>query len=133
MKTILRNTTVYGFALFLLPLIIPSIKITGGFSTYFVSGLMLSFLFLFIKPLLTILSFPLNLITLGLFSAFINVIILYLLTVLIQSISISSFVFDGVSFMGFVIPRMVVNTFFVYVIAAILIAIVVSFVHWLFQ
>src|SRR3989338_5484897 len=95
MKTILRNTATYGLGLFFLSLINEGLIIQGGFNTYVIGGLVLCLLFMIVKPILKILSLPLNLVTLGLFSFLTNTIILYLATILVPQIKISSFTFSG--------------------------------------
>lgn len=131
MKTLLRNTAIYTFALFLLPKIFNGVSISDSLVTYILGGFFLTLLFMLIKPILQIISFPLNLVTLGLFSAFTNVIILYLLTVIHPGIKIASFTYPGLNLFGFIIPRMDVNTFFAYVLSAAILAIIVTAINWL--
>ena len=53
-------------------------KVTGGWEGYLIAGLVLVLLNLLLRPLLKLISCPLILITLGLFSIVINAIILWL-------------------------------------------------------
>ena len=91
------------------------VKITGGAETYLLGGIALSLMFLLIKPILNILTLPLNIVTLGTFSFFTNVIILYLLTIFVPKIKVSSFIFQGISYSGFAIPRTDVNQLLAFV------------------
>lgn len=109
------------------------VRVNGGLVTYIIGGIVLSVLFLLIKPILSIITLPLNIITLGLFSFLTNAIILYLLTILIPNISISAFKFSGFSFWGFVIPQFSINNFFAFVTASILLSIIVGFLKWLIK
>src|SRR6185369_8906092 len=93
MKTILRNIAIYTFILFLLPMLVPGVTINYGFQTLLTGGLMLALLFLVLKPILNIISFPVNVVTLGAFNIFINALLIYLLTVFVTEISISSFTY----------------------------------------
>ncbi|OGH20621.1 MAG: hypothetical protein A3D74_04410 [Candidatus Levybacteria bacterium RIFCSPHIGHO2_02_FULL_37_13] len=133
MKNKLTNFLLYAFALFILTLILPGVKISGGIPTYIIGGVVLSLMFLIIKPVLNIVTLPLNLITLGSFSFFINVIILYLLTVFVPSISISSFAFSGIKFAGFIVPKLYVNTFFAFVLASLLLSFIFTSLTWLIR
>ena len=133
MKTLLRNTLVHTAALYALPYIFPGVTINGGLATFFLGGILLTILQFTVKPILGIISFPLNIMTMGLFSAFTNAIILYLLTIMLPKIKIESFLFEGFSFIGFVIPRFDVNTFFAYVISAVFIAFVISVFNWIIK
>jgi putative membrane protein len=107
------------------------VTINGGLTTYIVGGIVLSLLFLIVKPVLGLITLPLNIITLGLFSFLINAIILYLLTILVPAISVTGFVFKGLSFWGFIVPGFAINTFFAYIIASILISLILGFLKWL--
>jgi putative membrane protein len=131
MKPILRKLIFYTVALYLATLILDGVKVAGGFSTYVVGGIVLSLLFMIVKPILGIITLPLNIITLGLFSFVTNAIILYLLTIFVPNISISTFVFRGISFLGFVIPKFPVNGFFAFIFASVIISLVVGFLRWL--
>lgn len=90
-------------------------------------------MFIIIKPILSIITLPLNVITLGTFSFLINAVILYLLTVLVSGISIRAFVFKGFSFAGFVVPNVTLNTFFAFIIASLFLSIFVGFLTWLIK
>lgn len=131
MKAKLTNILFYSFGLFILTLVLPGVKITGGIPTFIIGGIVLSLMFLIIKPVLNIITLPLNFITLGSFSFFINVIILYLLTVFVPSISINPFTFNGLKFAGFIVPKIFVNTFFVFILASLVLSSVFTFLTWL--
>ncbi len=98
-----------------------------------VAGFVLTLLLKILKPVLSLLSLPLNIITLGLFSFVINVIIFYVLTVLVVGIVISSFTFSGISFAGFVVPKIYFNTFFAFVLVSLLQSLIVTLLGWLIK
>ena len=133
MKSLIRNTAINSLSLYILPLLVSGVKIQGGISTLIIGGFILSIMFKVLKPLFNLISLPLNLVTLGLFSFFSNAIILYLLTVLIPQISIVAFKFPGYSRFGFVIPEVYFNTLFSYVVSAGVLFLTVSFVHWIIK
>ena len=133
MKSLLRNTLFNALSLFILSQAISGLKVSGGLITFIIGGLVLSLLFLVVKPLLNLISLPLNLVTMGLFSFLINAIIFYLLTVFVTGISITSFTFSGYSFSGFIVPRMYFNTFFAFIIIALLQSLIVTFLSWLIK
>ncbi len=130
MKSLLRKTAIYAFALFLLPQVLSGVKIAGGLPTLFLGGLILTLLSILLRPLLTILTLPLNIITLGLFSSFINVVLLYLLTVLVPQITIQAFIFHGFTFVGFVIPKISFNVFFAFVASSIMLSYTFTIIQW---
>ena len=131
MKSILRRIVFYAVSLFLTSQIVTGLTISGGVGTYFIGAAALSVLFLIVKPILSIVTLPLNIITLGLFSFLINSVILYLLTIFVPDISISAFTFKGFDFAGFVIPSFSINTFFAFIVASILLSFIVGFLRWL--
>ena len=130
MKTLLRNTLFYSFAIYLLPLILSGVRIGDGLLSLLILGFTLMLLYAFLRPILNVLSLPINIITIGLFSVLINTFLLYLLTVLVPSITISAFTFDGIEYSGFVIPKTYINTFFAYVLSATTISAIMSFLNW---
>jgi len=133
MKSILRRVVFYSVALFLVTQVLEGVRVSGGLVTYVIGGIVLSILFLLVKPVLGIVTLPLNIITLGLFSFLTNAIILYLLTIFVPSVSIAAFKFNGFSFWGFIIPQLQINNFFAFVVASILLSLIVSFLRWLIK
>lgn len=131
MKSFIRNLVFYSIALFLLPILLAGVKISGGFGTIIFGGFTLTLLFMFVKPLLSIVTFPLNVITLGFFSFLVNVFLLYLLTVFIPAIRIQSFLFSGVEFLGFIVPQIQVNTIFAFLTTAFIVYSITSLLSWL--
>ena len=133
MKTILRNIGIYTLILYFLPFIIPGVQIEGGAVTLFTAGIALALMFLILKPILNIISFPVNILTLGLFSIFTNVLILYLLTVFITDVSVVSFTYEKMEYAGFITPVISFNTFFAYLYTAFVLSFIDSFVKWLIK
>lgn len=133
MKSILRNIIFYALSLFVLSQFFAGVKISGGLPTYVFGGIVLSIMFLIVKPVLNIVAMPLNIVTLGTFSFFINVIILYLLTIFVPSIKIMPFVFQGYSIAGFIIPRVSLNQFFAVFVVGIFLSVIVTFLSWLIE
>ncbi len=131
MKSILRRIVFYSVALFLSAQILQGIHVSGGLQAYILGGFILSVLFMIVKPVLSIITLPLNIVTLGLFSFVVNAIILYLLTVFAANISISAFNFQGFTFAGFVVPKFYINNFFAFIVASILLSFIVGVLKWL--
>lgn len=133
MRFILKNILLYGLSLFILQYLFTGVTITGGFWTYVTGAVILTILFYTLKPVLQLITLPLNFATLGLFTIIINTLILYITTVLLPTMRITSFTFNGFSFLGFIVPQIHFNIFFAYVICAIVISCVVSAFFWLFE
>ena len=71
---------------------IPGVSVSGGAGTYVMVAIVLGFLNAFIKPILTILTIPITVITLGLFLLVLNVLMVYLTAYLIPSFHVSGFI-----------------------------------------
>lgn len=88
------------------------------------AGVFLTILILLVAPVLKILFIPINILTLGLSSWLVNVVVVYVLTLLVPSVQIQSFTFAGTNTAGFIIPRMTVS----YPISLILTALTLTFI-----
>ena len=133
MKAIVRNVAIYTFALYLLPIIIPGMKISGGLLTLFIGGIALTIMYFIIKPILGIISIPVSLLTMGLFSTITNLIVLYLLTIFIRGISIAPFSYSRGEIGGFITPNIHLNTLLAYIFTAIVLSFIDSFISWLMK
>lgn len=133
MKTIIRRIAIYTFILFLLPSFIPGVKITGGLETLFIGGAALGLMFLVLKPILNIISFPINLITLGLFSVITNAFILYLMTRFVDGVTITAFSYQPFSYAGFTTPAISFNLYLAYIFTAFIISLIESSLSWMME
>jgi len=88
--------------------VIPGVTV-NGYVTALIVALIMSLLNVTVKPLLTILTIPITILTLGLFLLVINVIIIYITDALISGFSVSGF------------------------LPALFFSLVVSLVNWLFD
>lgn len=133
MKTVIRTVIAYILILYFLPNLVAGFTVEGGFFTLFVGGVILSMLFLVLRPIISVISFPVNVLTLGLFNIFINALLLYLLTVFVSEISVTAFTMTRVDIAGFIIPMIHFNTFFAYVYTAFIISVIDLFIKWLIK
>lgn len=131
MKGIAKNTIFNAMSLYILSQLISGVKITGGFQAVLLSGLILTILNIVLKPIISLFSMPLNMITLGLFSFITNAILLYILTIFVPNISVSSFTFNGYSFAGFIVPVIKFNTIYAFIVSAAVLSLIINFFKWL--
>lgn len=131
MKSFFRNILFNSFSIYLISQVLPGVNVSGGFFTYIFGGFALTLLLILLKPILNLLTLPLNVVTLGMFSFLTNVIIFYLLTILVMGISITAFTFSGISYAGFIIPKIYFNTLFAFILVSFLQSLIVSFLSWL--
>lgn len=132
-KTLLRNTALYAVSLFILPYIVAGVQIDGGVHTLVIGGFALTLMFVLLKPVFNVLTFPFNFITLGLFSVVVNAVILYLLTVFVPNIKVAAFRFPGASVAGFSISSLEFNTLFAFLVAAAILSVLSSLIRWLIK
>jgi len=107
------------------------IEFLNGYQTIALTALVLTILGTLVKPLIKILLIPINLLTLGAFRWLINVITLWLVTLVVPQFKIGSFVFQGLNWNGFIIPSFFMARFWAFVLASLFISLVTSFVLWL--
>lgn len=131
MKSLLRSFIINLAALSIAVMVIPGFANTGGAKTLIIAILVLAVINLFIRPVISLLLLPINLITLGAFRWLINVIVMALLTALVLDLKISSFVFDGIDYQGFVVPAMQISRFWTLVLVSLSLSASNAFLFWL--
>lgn len=77
-------------AIFVTTYFLPGVHVSG-YVTYLILAIILAGINFFIKPILTILTLPLSIITLGLFSIVINAVLIMLADKLVPNFSVDSF------------------------------------------
>mgnify|MGYP001591925299 FL=1 len=130
MKTILRYFLINLAALVIATQLIPGLTYTGGLKSLMIGAAAFMLINWILVPLLKILFLPLNLLTVGLFSWLVNVLALYALTT-VSSFALIPYRFPGLSVSGVAIPAMDLTTFWVAVIASVLIGVITHFLQWL--
>lgn len=80
----------FALALILIAKIVPGIAISG-FIAALIASLVIGVINLFIKPIIQILTLPINILTLGLFTLIINAVLFGLAAYLVPGFSISGF------------------------------------------
>lgn len=97
------------------------------------AALVFAALTIFVKPIIKLLSLPFNLLTFGLFSFFINVIILYAVSYLISDFKINGFYFPGYALSGFNLPAAELNQLLSALVASLIIGLIATILHWIFH
>ncbi|MBI2610770.1 phage holin family protein [Candidatus Kaiserbacteria bacterium] len=72
--------------------LVPGITISGGWTTVFLIALVWSVIVMVIKPVLTILTLPITVITLGLFSFVFNALLFWAMTLVVPGFQVVGFV-----------------------------------------
>lgn len=129
MKYLLRVFLFHSFSLWFVSQILPALRINGGWQVLLFAGFVLSLLMLLIAPILKILFIPINLLTFGLLSWFINVIVLYLLTFFVSGVSVTAWTFPGWTFAGFVLPEIAFTSFVSFILVSLAVSMLVNLLH----
>jgi putative membrane protein len=87
---ILIHWLIYALAIMLAAYLLPGIKLTG-FAAALITALVLGLVNAFIKPFLILLTLPINLLTLGLFTLVINTLLIMLTSALVPGFDVRGF------------------------------------------
>ncbi len=109
MKFLIKILVVAG-AMLLAAQFVPGITVEAFWPTAIIAALVLGVLNLVVAPILKILTLPINILTLGLFSLVINAIVFWLLTFL-DGITISGFVAAFIGSLIVAIVKWIADTF----------------------
>lgn len=111
--------------------LIEGVSFSGGLFTLASAALALTVVNFAVKPLINLLLLPINLITLGAFRWLVNVLTLYLVTLIVPELKIVGFLFSGFSYRGFVVPAIHLSTFWALALTALVISLTTTFLLWL--
>jgi putative membrane protein len=81
---------VSGLAIIITAYLLPGVRVTGFFAAL-VTALILGLINAFIKPVLILLTLPLNILTLGLFTLVINALLIMLAAAIVPGFSVQGF------------------------------------------
>lgn len=133
MRKILKNIFLYGFALYITSILFSGLHLHSGLYTLAVGGLLLAIGFKILKPVLSIISLPFNIITLGLFTVVIIAFILFIITLIFPSIEVRPFIFPGYRLFGLEIHKFYVSGLLSYCLISATIYLITKFINWLFE
>lgn len=130
MKHLVRVFLFNVFGLWLTSQLLPTLSVSPGWQTIVFAGFILSLLMLIVAPMLKILFIPINILTFGLLSWLINVIVIYLLTLFVPEIQVREWLFPGASWAGFVIPPIQLAYFPSLVLTSLCISTITDVLHY---
>lgn len=133
MRKIIRSIFINFLCFWLIAELLPAIDYSRNFKILIFASLMLLLVNFLIKPFLTLLFLPINLITLGTFRWIINIIVLYLVTIFVSGFYIKPFLFPGLNFSGFIIPALNFSTFWSFLLVSFLISVISDTINYLMK
>jgi putative membrane protein len=87
----LINWLLSGLAIVISAYLLPGVKLAGGFKAALLTALVLGLINAFIKPVLSLLTLPLTILTLGLFSLVLNALLIMLVTKIVPGFQVQGF------------------------------------------
>jgi putative membrane protein len=109
------------------------ITYVGGLGTLVLAGVIISLANLFVRPLINLFLLPIHLLTLGTFRWLANLITLYLVTLIIPSLAIHSFISPRIDLTYLIIPSIQFSPFGAFVVATFTLTAIFHCLYWLFQ
>lgn len=131
MKSLLRNFLVCLTTLYLTTLFNKGFQIEGDLQTFLTASAVFTVIAVFLKPVLKLLFFPINLLSLGLFSWLINVAVLYLLTFFVPQVKVLAWDFSGFSYQQFNLPAYHFTVITNFIFISFILSFMVNFLNWL--
>lgn len=131
MKPFIRSAIINLAALYVSVAIVPGFTNEGGIQTLILAIAVLAVMNLLIRPIISLLLLPINVITLGAFRWLINVAMLAILTMVVTKLKLSSFSVPGFTYQGFVIPEFEVSRLGSLILSSLAISTTNAFLFWL--
>ena len=131
LKKYLRAFFYNLIALWIIVQFIEGVFFEGGYPTLLLAALALTVVNLLVKPLIKLLFLPINLVTLGAFRWLVNVIALYLVTIIVPQFRVEGFIFPGYQYQGFIVPSMNLSVFWVLFLTSFFLSLMTSLLYWL--
>lgn len=131
MRFLLRPLLLYILTLAFLQRLLPFLHIRGE-NTLIMAGLALFMLNVVLKPFIKVLLLPINIITLGLFSWIIHVVVIFLAGLVVPGFSLTPAQFPAVRFGVYYLPPIHLSIVWTYLLFAFLLSTTVVFLDWLF-
>ena len=134
MRGFIRRVVYYMGALYTTSVLIPGFAIAQSLRGFIISSIVVTLAFTFLSPLIRFVLLPINIVTVGIFSWLVQVVVFYIALLFIPSLfSIKSWDFTGwsLSQLGVTIAPMNVSVFATVIIAALMISFMAGIVQWI--
>lgn len=129
MKGLIRSILFTAAAIFFTSMVVFGLSYSNSLKVLVLSAVFLTLANFIVKPIIKIVTLPINIITLGVFSWLIDVFILYLVTIFVAGFSINAFNFGGANLSGFIIPAIYLSKFWATVAISFLISLIVNLLN----
>ncbi|KKQ93868.1 MAG: hypothetical protein UT56_C0023G0002 [Candidatus Levybacteria bacterium GW2011_GWB1_39_7] len=133
MKQVIKGAFLNALSLFLVSFFLPGLKINGEYINYFYAGTILFVVSIALGPFVKLITMPFNIMTFGLLSFLSTLAALVVLTLVFRNVQVTSFTFNGLSFMGLSINKIFISGVLSYVIISATIYFLSALIEWLFS
>lgn len=133
MKGFLQEAAINSVALYATLNLFSGLAVAGGFWGIFTAAILITIGFRILKPVINIITLPLNVITFGLFQALVVAFIVFLITLIYPQMQITEFDYNGAQLMGIIIQPFYVSLFLSYIIISVTIYLINRSLFWLFD
>lgn len=113
--------------------LIAGFKLDATWQSYLLAAVIFLLFNLLVTPILKLLLLPINLLTLGLFRWFTQVLVIYLFDLLYTGLTISRYFFPGFSSSLLSLPAGDISSFWVYCLSALVMSVSYNLVSYLLQ
>lgn len=131
MKKILFKILLNMISIALVAYFIPGISYEGGIQTLILISVILGLANILVKPIISLLTLPIELITLGLFGIVINAGMLYFVSYFVPQFMIRGFYFTGITTSFFSLNPTQIPVWGTAIIASTIISLITSTITWL--
>lgn len=133
MRYLIKKYIINTISIYTVSQIISSIVLQVGGLSLLYTSLILSILLLLVKPIINLIMFPINLITLNLTTWLINIIIVYIWIILVPGIVINPWQFNGINLGLLILSPMIFSRWQVIILTGILLTLIIRFLNWIFK
>ena len=133
MKHYLRSLIIAAISFYIAYSLVPTISLGKNLQNALLVVGSIFVTNLIIHPVFSIILLPINIITFGLLSLILNIVLIFVLTKFLPSFAIAAYNFPGVNIQGFIIPPVSLNQIETLLAVAIIITIVQKILHIIFE
>lgn len=130
MRFLLRPLLLYIIALAFMQRILPFLHLSGE-NTLILAALALFMLNVVLKPFIKIILLPINMITLGLFSWLVHVVVIFLASLVVPGFRLTEASFPAIRVGLYLIPPIHLSIIWTYLIFAFLLSLTVGIFSWI--
>lgn len=122
MKSVIRHYLTFFVSIYLVAKLVPGVSYSNNIIVLAEASLVLALVQLLVKPIISLITLPINILTLGLFSFVVNGFILYLVTLMLPAFRVTGFNFVGFRLLSLSLDSFYVSAVFSFIIVAFLIS-----------